>query len=103
MAITGFMPTMSLTAIRLAIIFRSLAGNFRWKITRRVATTSTEDPGAWATDFEASYRTTAGETCTVDLPVDLPNDMWVQFGIQFSASSGTGSPSLNLGIASRQG
>lgn len=102
-AITGWIPRIIADKLMAAIVFRSKSGNFQWKFAKRGAGTSIQNPGGWvALSGETSYRTTEGETNSGELTVGDPDEMWVQFGVIYSSSSGAGSASLDLALAVRR-
>lgn len=101
-AISDWMPSILVDEVKLAAICSSLTGNLQWRLAYRTAATSKSDPGAWSpvTDTNAPY--VAGEVNTGDLPVFLGADMWVQFGIAYSSTSGSGQATLAAALGTRR-
>ena len=102
-AATGWVPLLQAQKAKLAVVCNSLTGNFQWRVAYRLATTSTQDPGAWTTTFD-SWRT-AGEVCVADLtPATTDNEMYIQLGIQYNLSSGStlGQASISAVVAARK-
>lgn len=84
--VTGWLASISAEKVRAAVILAGNA-NIQWKLSYRTATTSVDSPNAWQTGLEAGYHGT-GATNTGDLTPSVSTAMWVQFGIQYSSSSG---------------
>lgn len=101
-AITEWIPALQADKVMVAFVARSLAGNFRYRLCYRTATTSAEDGGSWSTTFDA-WRT-AGEANTTELALTIGGSMYVQFGIQYALSSGSalGQATISAAVAVRR-
>lgn len=99
--VTGWLPALQAEKLKLALVCSSLTGNFQYRVCYRLATTSTQDPGAWTTAFD-QWRT-AGEACTGMLTPAGGSDMWIQVGIQYALSSGSalGQASVSAVVAAK--
>ena len=86
--VTGFVPALHAAKVKAALVVASLSGNFQCRLCYRVATTSREEPGSWSTTFD-QWRSASGEYNTGDLTPASANEMWIQFGVQYSLSSGS--------------
>ncbi len=59
-----------------------------------------ENPSGW-TALEANYHA-AGELCLGEIAVSLDSVMWVQFGVLYHSSSGTGDGQVDVSYAVRR-
>jgi hypothetical protein len=101
--LSGWLSALDAEKVKLAVVCASLSGNFQWRICYRTAPTSTQEPGAWSTSFDA-FRG-AGEVCTGELSPSVAADMYVQLGIQHSLSSGSalGQATIHAVASARKG
>lgn len=101
--VTGFIPALYAAYVKAALVITGLTGNFQCRLAWRAATTSTEVPGAWSTTFD-TWHSANDEIGTGELQPSVGGDMWVQFAIQYSLSSGSalGAATISVAIGARK-
>lgn len=110
--VTRWMPASEAAKVKAALLVSGVVGNFRCRLTYRSAQidpTSVSDNWA-AVDLEASWHTGNGEFPTGELTLPtgvgvsgrIDDKMWIQFGLQYSVSSGTaGQATVSVVTATR--
>lgn len=97
--VTGWVPAIWAQTVFVALLVTSAAANFRLRLIVRVAGASKESPGNWAntTDTNNSGNQTRGIS---DATLAPGSNLWVQFGLAYSSSSGTagGEVSISVGV-----
>ena len=87
-AISGWLPALEVEEIKVGVVVSGLTGNAQWRICWRIATTSTEAPGAWTTT-ESFRNTNNTEVNTGEITISAASDMYIQIGAEVSLSSGS--------------
>jgi len=101
--LTGWLPSLLVQKVKLAVVCTSLTGNLQWRLAFRTATTLKTSPSNWnyVTDNSAPYA--SGEVNTSDLPITLGSNLWVQFAVAYKLSSaGSGQASLTAALGVRR-
>lgn len=112
MAVTGWIRAIDAAKVRAAILASGVVGNFQCRLTYRTAQI---DPATvsdnWGTvNIESSPHAGNGEFNTGELTLPtgpgqtgrIDDKMWIQFGIQYSCSSGTaGQATVSVATAVR--
>lgn len=96
--VTGWMPAADAAKVLAALLVSGVVGNFQCRLTYRTAQLETAVvTDNWATiNLEAGWHTGNGSFNTGQLTLPTSGNgrtddkMWIQFGLQFSVSSGTG-------------
>jgi len=92
MPLTGWVPATFMAKIKAAFILSGLTitSNFRYQLAYQLATTSVQQPDAWAT-AEASWTTPStanNERNTGEITVSASSKMWFRLGVAYSMTSG---------------
>lgn len=101
--ISGWIPRILVTKVKLAAICSALTGNVQRRLAYRLAETAKGAPGGWTNVTDANAPYGSGEVNTGDLSVSLGAYMWVQFAIAYNLSSaGSGQATLAAALGVRR-
>jgi hypothetical protein len=102
MAVTGWTVSLAAQKVMAAIIVASASTNFRHRLVYRVAPTMQAVPGAW-TDIATEVNQSGNlERNTGRLALTLGANLFVQFGLAYSSSSGTSVADVQVSVGARR-
>ena len=98
--LTGWLSALQAEVVKAVVVMSGKTGNFRCRLSYRVATTSPESPGSWNADVTGtSYIDTDGSYNTDEVSLSVSTAMWVQIGLQFNSTSAGVFSTANLTVA----
>lgn len=100
-AITGWVPAIWAQKVMAALLVTSADANFRCRLRYRTAESSQSAPGSW-TNTGDSNQSGNQERVAVDNALSLGSNLWVQFGLAYSSSSGTSSADVMVSVGVRR-
>ena len=88
-AVTGWMPAMSVRRIKFIIDVIERSPNLYVAVAIQTATTDTDLPGTWV--VKGGWRSTTGKNCSgmLDISTDVDDDFFVRIGLGSKNSSGS--------------